>query len=341
MKTRLRAAVKWFAVAAAVGMFVVLVSGATVTDTGSGEGCGTSWPLCNGRFVPEFAVATAIEYSHRAITSIESLLILLASVGALAFWRHRVEIRALVPLMVIFLVLQAALGALTVLYPAWWARDGILALHFGISLVAFASTLLTATFLFRVERGTDALRDRGVPRGVALGAWGLAVYTYGVVYLGAYVSHTNASLACLDWPLCQGSVFPGFAGPVGTVFSHRLSALILTVGISALAVWCWRARAARPDLAVAGAAALLTLLLQSVVGAAIVFTRMSIYSTLSHAAVVSLFFGALTYLCLNVLPRPLAVRRAEGIPTRGDGTADGHAAALSTHRRTDALTPGD
>ena len=42
-------------------MFVVLVMGATVTNTGSAEGCGRSWPLCNGQFIPEFAVATLIE----------------------------------------------------------------------------------------------------------------------------------------------------------------------------------------------------------------------------------------------------------------------------------------
>jgi cytochrome c oxidase assembly protein subunit 15 len=346
MRARQRAAVKWLAVVAAIGMFVVLLSGVTVTDTGSGEGCGTSWPLCHGEFIPEFALATAIEYSHRAITSIAGILIVATAIGVLAFWRHRPEIRVLVPLMLLFLVLQAALGALAVRYPAWWGRGGILALHFGISLVAFATTLLTATLILQIERGSDSLRDRAVPRGIALGTWGLAAYTYGVVYLGAYVSHTNASLACLDWPLCQGSVFPGFTGPVGTVFSHRLAALILTLGIGALAVWCWRHRAARPDLAWAAAIALVTLLLQSAAGAAIVFSRLHLYSALAHSAVVTLFFGALAYLCLHVLPRPAAVRAdeqasgraGEGASARiGDGAAHRPPTAL-THERTDALT---
>lgn len=338
MKARLRIGVMWLAAAAAVGMFVVLISGATVTDTGSGEGCGPSWPLCNGRFVPEFAVATAIEYSHRAVTSIESMLIVATAAGALAFWRRRPEVRVLVPLMLIFLVLQAALGALTVLYPRWWAREGILALHFGISLIAFASTLLIATFIAAVLRGSDALRDRAVPRPVAAGTWGLAVYTYGVVYLGAYVSHTDASLACLDWPLCQGSVFPGFTGPVGVVFSHRLAALVLTAGVGALAIWCWRNRAARPDLAGAAMFAFVALILQSLAGAAIVFSRMSLFSTLAHAAVVALFFGALAYLCLNVLPRPRAVRADEPADERVGERMHGHAASLPAARRTDALT---
>jgi cytochrome c oxidase assembly protein subunit 15 len=343
MRARQRVAAKWLAVIATVGMFVVLLSGVTVTDTGSGEGCGTSWPLCHGEFIPEFAWATAIEYSHRAITSVAGLLIVASAVGAFAFWRQRTEIRVLVPLMLLFLVLQAVLGAMAVKYPAWWGRNGILALHFGISLIAFATTLLTATLIQQIERGSDHLRDRAVPRGVAFGVWGLAVYTYGVVYLGAYVSHTEASLACLDWPLCQGSVFPGFTGPVGVVFSHRLAALILTLGVGALVVWCWRHRTTRPDLAWAGSIALVTLLLQAAAGAAIVFSRLSLYSALAHSAVVTLFFGALAYLCLNVLPRPSAARTgAEESGRAGERRVDGslapRPASARAHERTDALT---
>lgn len=336
MRVRLRAVAKWLAAAAAIGMFVVLLSGVTVTDTGSGEGCGASWPLCHGEFIPEFAWTTAIEYSHRAITSIAGTLIVAAAVGAFAFWRRRPEIRALVPLMLLFLVLQAALGAMAVKYPGWWGREGILALHFGISLIAFATTLLTATLIHQIEHGSDRLRDRTVPRGVALGVWALAVYTYGVVYLGAYVAHTEASLACLDWPLCQGSVFPGFTGPVGVVFSHRLAALILTLGIGALAAWCWRQRATRPDLAWASAIAAGTLLLQSAAGAAIVFTRLSLYSALAHSIGVTLYFGALAYLCLNVLPRPLAVRTDEATTQR---TGEPARTPAAHSQRADALTP--
>src|SRR4051794_4283932 len=277
MKAGLRRATRWLAVVTAAGMFLVLVMGSTVTVTGSGAGCGASWPLCNGRFVPEFAVSTAIEYSHRAVTGVEGILILATAVGALVFWRRRREVQILVPLMLVFLFLQAALGALAVLYPT---SDEVLALHFGISLIAFAITLLTALVINGIDRGFDALRDRLVPLGVRWATWGLAVYTYGVVYLGAYVRHTDASLACLDWPLCQGSVFPGFTGPVGMVFSHRLAAAILTLGVGWLAAWCWRRRATRPDLAWAGAIAFVMLLAQAGTGAAVVLTRLGLFSSL-------------------------------------------------------------
>ncbi|MFN8511261.1 MAG: COX15/CtaA family protein [Chloroflexia bacterium] len=335
MRARQRTVAKWLAVGATISMFVVLLSGVTVTDTGSGAGCGTSWPLCHGEFIPEFAWTTAIEYSHRAITSVATLLIVAASVGALLFWRQRTEIRILVPLMLLFLVLQAALGALAVLYPSWWGSNGILALHFGISLIAFATTLLTATLIHQIERGSDQLRDRTVPRGVALGAWALAAYTYGVVYLGAYVAHTDASLACLDWPLCQGSVFPGFTGPVGIVFSHRISALILTLGVIALAAWCWRQRATRPDLAWASVVAVVTLLLQLRPGRG---DRLHSPQPLQRPCPQRDHHRLLrraVYICLNVLPRPLAARTAETTSQPVNTPAN---LPIGSAQRADALT---
>src|SRR5260221_13216205 len=97
----------------AAGMFVVLVMGATVTNTGSAEGCGRSWPLCNGQFVPEFTVATAIEFSHRAVTGVEGLLVvaLTAAMYTLRRPSHEREVWLLSWLMLGTLALQAALRA--------------------------------------------------------------------------------------------------------------------------------------------------------------------------------------------------------------------------------------
>ncbi len=308
----MRKVAQWLAVAAAVGMFVVLVMGSTVTQTESGQGCGTDWPLCNGRFVPEFAVDTAIEYSHRVVTGIEGLLMLAASAGVWWFWRGRREVRVLVPLMLLLLVVQSGLGAGAARYPN---AHAVLALHFGISLTAFASTLLTALFVFQVESGADALRDRPAPPALRWGVWGVAVYTYAVVYLGAYVNHTGASLACADWPLCGGQVVPTLAGPVGIHFAHRLAAGVLGLAVAALFLAAWRRRAARPDLAWAGGIALALVVVQSLAGAAVVLSGLNLFSALAHGTLATLLFGALSYMCFHVLPRPAAVRGRAPRPT--------------------------
>src|SRR5690242_9065255 len=112
-----RITLRWLAALTCGGMLLVLIMGAAVTNTGSAEGCGRSWPLCNGQFVPEFTVATAIEYSHRAVTGLESLLVLGLAATMLWLWRSSREVVLLAVLMVATLLLQAGLGAGAVLWP--------------------------------------------------------------------------------------------------------------------------------------------------------------------------------------------------------------------------------
>src|SRR2546426_500398 len=82
------------------------------------------------------------------------------------------------------LLLQAGLGAGAVLWPQ---STLMLATHFGVSLVAFASTFLSAAVVF--ERTSKLASPGAVPRGLRNLAVAIAVYVLGVVYLGAYVRH--------------------------------------------------------------------------------------------------------------------------------------------------------
>lgn len=327
-----RQVVKWISIITSINMFVVLITGTLVTTTNSAQGCGKSWPLCHGQFIPQFAVSTAIEFMHRVSVTPATLLILLLTVAVLVYWRGRLEIRILAPLMVVFLFAQAALGALAVMYPE---TPAVLALHFGISLISFVSVLLTAIFLYELG-GAEKLRDRPVPRGFRSLVWGLTIYTYIVVYLGAYVRHNHVELACQSWPLCaNGSnanvVFPGFTGAVGIVFTHRVAALVLTIGTLWLVLWARRIRAGRPDLYWGSVAALIFLLLQALDGAFVVYSRLDVFSTLSHSGFVALLFGAMCYLCLHVLPRPQAARAAD--KARRSTAADGTSGTKSTPQR--------
>jgi cytochrome c oxidase assembly protein subunit 15 len=295
----IKPAIKTLGVVATVGMFAVLVMGATVTNTGSEQGCGRQWPLCQGKFIPQMAVKTAIEFSHRAIVGFETVLILALAVGTLyLYWRRR-EVRILVPLMVGFLFLQAGLGAWAVVYPQ---EGAILALHFGVSLIAFASVFLTSVYLFEADNPKD-LRSVSVPHGLRWFVWGLATYTYAVVYSGAYVRHTRAEDACKGWPLCSGQVKPHITDNVLAALGHRVGAAILTVAIVALVAWMARVRDVRPDLWRGSLVVLALVLMQALAGAIVVWTDVDLFSALLHAGLVGLMFGALTYLGVHVLPR--------------------------------------
>lgn len=323
-----RGNVRRLSVVTTVGMFLVVMMGTLVTNTDSAQGCGNQWPLCKGQFIPQFAVSTLIEWSHRAVTGLESLLVLALTVGVLVFWRSRLEIKILAPVMVIFLLLQAALGAMAVI---WIEPPLILALHFGISLISFASILLTAMFIYEQDNW-DSLRDVSTPRGFTRLAWGLLGFTYIVVYLGAYVRHNNVSLACIGWPLCNSHLYPGFAGGVGVVFTHRLSALVLTGGLVWLFVWANSLRDARPDLYWGSVAALVTVVLQALAGAFVVWSRLDLFSTLAHGGAIALLFGVQCYICLHTLRRPRAARSMKATAAPKSALAKAKSSALSAGR---------
>ncbi|HLZ10060.1 MAG TPA: heme A synthase, partial [Chloroflexota bacterium] len=294
----MRLALKPLGWAATIGMLLVVVMGAAVTNTGSSEGCGRSWPLCHGQFIPEFAVATLIEFSHRAVAGVEGILVVAFAIGAMTTYRQRVEIRVLAPLMIAFLLLQAGMGAWAVLYPQ---TPGVIALHFGISSVAFAAVLLGTTFVTSAESG-ESPRTRPVSSAYRRTVWGTLAYVLIVIYLGAYVRHANYEFACGGWPLCNGSVFPGFDGPVGIAFAHRLAALGSVILLGFLAGWSARIGEARPDLRRGSSIAFGLVLLQSLSGALVVSTGLGLWSALSHAGIMALLFGAVCYLCFESLP---------------------------------------
>jgi len=276
-----------------LGMMLVLLMGATVTDTGSGEGCGRSWPLCRGTFLPASVRESVIEFSHRAITGVLGIVILLLAIGAVKARHAYPGLLPLVPIMVGALLLQSGMGAWAVKYPQ---SSAVLALHFGFSLVAVAG-------VFLVMRVIDDQQNRGqvirspAPRHLAIIFWVSAITVYGVAYSGAYIKHANAEDACRTWPLCDGQVWPGFSGNDGVVFAHRLAALGSIALIGGMAWLAHRSRAQRPDLVNLTFLAMLVVVCQAIVGAIVVQTNMQLFSTLLHAGLMAVLFLILCEGC--------------------------------------------
>jgi cytochrome c oxidase assembly protein subunit 15 len=142
----------WFFLAYSIA---VILWGTIVRATGSGAGCGEHWPLCNGTVVQhDTNVQTMIEFVHR-ITSGLSLV----GVVALVVWsylgtvRGHLARRAAVAAL-IFMVIEAVLGALLVVLGLTAQstsplRAPFLALHLTNTLLLIASMTLTAHFLGR------------------------------------------------------------------------------------------------------------------------------------------------------------------------------------------------
>jgi cytochrome c oxidase assembly protein subunit 15 len=311
--------VRWLAVATTLLMIVVLLQGTLVTNTGSQAGCGDSWPLCRGKIIPELSgvqgAATLIEFSHRLMVPLATTMILALSAGMWWFWRRRTEVMILVPGMIVFLLLQAVLGAMAVMWPT---SATVLAMHFGISLLAFASVLLSAAFVLEVG-GADAVRDRALPDRIKALIWATFACTYVQVYLGAYVRHVGASLACPDWPLCRGSLVPHFDQYVAAQYGHRLGALLLSLMIGWLWWWLRSLRATRPDLYRAAGLAGILVILQAASGGIVVLSQLAILSTLLHSFLITLLFGVLAYLCYHSLRRPAGATVETPVPPADAG----------------------
>jgi cytochrome c oxidase assembly protein subunit 15 len=286
---------KLVGVGATAMMYLVVMMGALVTNTGSGMGCGQSWPLCKGTWLPDWDYHAIIEASHRGVTGLAGILVIGLAVAVWWVYRTRL-ITILASAAAVTLVLQAGLGAAVVLWPQ---PTIVLALHFGISMICFVSVLLLTVLLFGANQEREGTEEP-VSRQFVNWAWFVALFGYVVVYLGAFVRHMKASQACLGWPLCNGDLIPPLTGLVGIAFIHRLAAALLTVLVIRLAVLA--RKTGRVDLRRGADLTLLLLLAQVVSGAFFGFGNVDLMKQMSHGAIVTAFGGALGYVCLMTLP---------------------------------------
>ena len=73
---------------------VVVVWGGFVRASGSGAGCGSHWPLCNGEVVPrDPSVATLIELAHRITSGLALMLVLVLLVWSFRGTRRASPVR--------------------------------------------------------------------------------------------------------------------------------------------------------------------------------------------------------------------------------------------------------
>ena len=287
---------KWFAVAATIGMLLILLGGALVTKTDSGMGCGRHWPGCNGELIPdEITPEVLIEFSHRIVTGSVSFLILILSVWSWKVMGHIRETKFLAIMAMFFLILQALIGAAQVL---WGQGDFILALHFGISLISFASVLLLSLLVFEVDRKFDADKLR-IGSKLKWNTIGVTLYSYVVVYTGALVRHTDSGLVCLDWPLCENDNFSLPSSLYQWVqMGHRTAAALIFIWIAVIAWHAFKHYKDQRILFYGWITAFVIVSLQVIAGMLVVLTKLNLYFALIHSLLISLLFGLLCYMVL-------------------------------------------
>ena len=104
-------------------LVLLVLNGDIVQATGSGAGCGETWPRCDGSMLPILGDwETRIEFSHRVMTFLLSLGFVALVVGALRWYPRGHVVRRAVAWATGLLVLEIILGALLVVF-GWVEHD--------------------------------------------------------------------------------------------------------------------------------------------------------------------------------------------------------------------------
>lgn len=183
----------WFVLAFNLG---VIMWGAYVRATGSGAGCGSHWPLCNGVVIPRSdQIETMVEFTHRLSSGAAFLLVVGMLIWAWRIFPQRHRVRTGAILSMVFMITEALVGAGLVLFElvadntssaralsisvhlvntfillaciamtAWWASGGkIVAIRWGEIVVWLLLIGFTGVLILGMSGALTALGDTLFP----------------------------------------------------------------------------------------------------------------------------------------------------------------------------------
>ncbi|MEA2001498.1 MAG: COX15/CtaA family protein [Actinomycetota bacterium] len=155
----------------------VVIGGALVRATDSGAGCGESWPICGGQFIPEIGnYHTAIEVSHRLMTGLLGFGVLAIFILVRRQFEKDHRLRRAVFAGGVLLIIESLLGASLVIF-GWVEFDASIARLIVVPLHLLNTFMLVGAFAmvayfasggggFRVD--LSATRDRLVIGGLGV-----------------------------------------------------------------------------------------------------------------------------------------------------------------------------
>ncbi|MBA2503397.1 MAG: COX15/CtaA family protein [Pyrinomonadaceae bacterium] len=282
---------------------VVIMWGAFVRATGSGAGCGSHWPLCNGEVLPRAPqVGTLIELTHRATSGIA--LLMLVALVVWARWRFPPKhlVRRAAYASAVFMILEALIGAGLVLFELVADNDSIaraiyLSVHLVNTFLLVGALTLTAWWATGESKKVEVKKQKRL-------AWMFAACLVGTLVLG--VSGAIAALGDTLFP--ARSLAHGFAQDFAPAahFLVRLRifhpAIAIAVGAGLIAAATVAARV-RPQTETKRLASLLTglVLSQLALGALNVWLLAPIPVQLIHLFLADLLWMALIVLAASSL----------------------------------------
>jgi len=106
-----------YAWAVLAATLAVIMWGAYVRASGSGAGCGSHWPTCNGQIIPRApSVKTLVEFSHRASSGVAFLMVLVQAVWAFRVYPRGHGVRRAAAAGFALMVTEALVGGGLVIF---------------------------------------------------------------------------------------------------------------------------------------------------------------------------------------------------------------------------------
>jgi heme A synthase len=282
---------------------LVVLWGAFVRASGSGAGCGSHWPLCNGEVVPAAPrIETIIEFTHRAMSGVALVAVVALWLWSRTSFSRSDRARRMALASVWLLVTEALLGAGLVLFnyvdkDASVGRAFYLSLHLLNTLLLLGALALTAWF------SREGARQHPARRSTLLIA---------ALPIAALVSVAGAIAALGDTLFPAASLAQGFHQDFSGAANFLLRLRILHPALAILAAAYFVAisivvlRSKQRGVALKLAAWVLFLVLAQLCAGAINLILLApVWMQISHLLLADLVWIALVLLAVEAQPHAL------------------------------------
>lgn len=282
--------------------FIIILWGAWVRISGSGDGCGSSWPLCKGEILPEFEkYKTLIEFTHRAKSGLYGFLILGLYLWARKLFPKKHWGRRAAFASFIFTISEALLGAKLVLLGLVGSNDSMVR-AFSMSLHMMNSLLLSGSLILAWVYATEksrSWRQNSKQQKWLAGLTVAAIFT--IATTGAF-----AALAATLFPtesLLTG-ISADFAPDSHPLIRLRILHPILAISLGfALIFYAWSAAQEQTNLLLKkrGQILGLTITTQIIFGLVTLFTHSPVWMKLVHLQLAHLVWISLILVLTETL----------------------------------------
>ncbi|GAB4538635.1 MAG: hypothetical protein Kow0063_26660 [Anaerolineae bacterium] len=290
---------------------LVILWGAYVRATGSGAGCGSHWPLCNGEVVPRSPqVETLIEFTHRLSSGLAFLLVVGLLVWAFRLFPRGHIVRWAVGFSMLLMITEALIGAGLVIFRLVADNDSLaralsIAAHLINTFLLLAALALSAWW----ASGGEPLRLRGQGvLGWLLGLGFIAMLVLGVSGAVTALGDTLFPASSLAEGLRQ-DISPAAHLLIRLRLLHPAIAVSVSIFLILVAALC---RSSRPGFATGRFSQLLTVLLLVQLGAGVINVALlsPVWMQLVHLLLADLVWIALVLMATSALATSITPRPA-------------------------------